>query len=81
MFSAKPSWRMLEVQEVFRAASRACANAGNRMLARIEMIAMTTSSSINVNALRCLTEPSGMRCVAHSVLRFLDTSTSLRLHV
>src|SRR5438309_1747102 len=49
---------MLEVQLVRRAASRACAKAGIRMLARIEMMAITTSSSISVNALRFLMGPT-----------------------
>src|SRR5437660_8548270 len=39
---------MFERQVVCRAFSRACANTGNRIAARMAMIAMTTSSSIRV---------------------------------
>src|SRR5438067_1122945 len=50
---------MLERQDVFRAAALAWAKTGKRIAARIAMIAITTSSSINVNAfvrrtIRCL---------------------------
>src|SRR5439155_7633167 len=41
---------VFERQEVCRAFSRACANTGKRMAARIAMIAITTRSSISVNA-------------------------------
>jgi len=40
------------MQTVFFAASLAWAKTGNRMAARIAMMAMTTSSSISVKALR-----------------------------
>src|SRR5437867_7708818 len=40
---------MLERQPVLRAFSRAWAKTGNRIAARIAMIAITTRSSINVN--------------------------------
>jgi hypothetical protein len=45
---------MLDRQETARAFSRACAKTGKRMAARIAMMAITTSSSIRVNALRRL---------------------------
>src|SRR6266851_4237904 len=48
---------MLETQTVIRALSRAWANTGKSSAARIAMTAMTTSSSIRVNALfrsRCM---------------------------
>src|SRR6266536_654103 len=38
------------MQAIARAFSRACANTGKRMAARIAMMAMTTSSSIRVKA-------------------------------
>ena len=41
-------WLLMQV--VVRAFSRALANTGNRMAARIAMIAITTSSSMSVNA-------------------------------
>jgi hypothetical protein len=37
---------------VLKAASRACAKTGNKIAARIAMIAMTTNNSIKVNPLR-----------------------------
>src|SRR5579863_7753208 len=43
-----PIWFPLERHAVFLAAALACANTGNRMAARIAMIAMTTRSSISV---------------------------------
>src|SRR5213075_287953 len=42
----------LERQEAWRALSRACAKTGNRIAARIAMMAITTSNSISVNARR-----------------------------
>ena len=42
---------MLEMQLVARPRSRACCKAGSSMLARMAMMAMTTSSSIRVNFL------------------------------
>src|SRR5580765_65639 len=44
---AMPSWRMLLRQAVCSAFDFALLNAGNKRLARMAMIAMTTSSSIN----------------------------------
>src|ERR1039458_2370300 len=49
---ARPSCLLLLVQLACRAFSRALANTGNRIAARIAMMAMTTSNSISVNALR-----------------------------
>src|SRR5436305_1149645 len=46
----RPICLVLLRQEVLRAASLACAKTGNRIAARIAMIAITTSSSIRVNA-------------------------------
>src|SRR5947209_5650484 len=46
----RPSCLVLLRHDVFRAASRACANTGKRIAARIAIIAITTSSSIRVNA-------------------------------
>src|SRR6266849_4425941 len=54
IWSARPSCLALERQDACRAFSRACANTGNRMAARIAMIAMTTRSSIKVKARRLL---------------------------
>src|SRR5713226_7864269 len=41
-------WRMLERQAVIRARSRAWANTGNRIAARMAIMAITTSNSIRV---------------------------------
>src|SRR4051812_9551021 len=49
---ARPIWRRLLPQLEREAASRACWTAGSSSPIRIEMIAMTTSSSISVNAVR-----------------------------
>ena len=49
MRAAVPICFRQDVQEIWRAFSRAFANAGSSMAARIAMIAMTTSSSIRVN--------------------------------
>src|SRR5436190_16634618 len=52
-----PICRMFETQVVIRAFSRAWAKTGKRMAARIAMMAITTSSSIRVNArlrMRCI---------------------------
>src|SRR5579862_388250 len=53
-------------QTVLRACSRACAKTGNRIAARIAMMAMTTSNSIKVNPLlwvlvlrQCIPFPPG----------------------
>src|SRR5438067_1852087 len=51
MRHAVASCLRLLVQLALRAASRAFAKTGKRIAARIAMIAMTTSSSINVNPL------------------------------
>src|SRR5262245_40685664 len=48
MSMAAPIWCRLERHCVWRAFSRAVAKTGKRMLARMEMIAITTSSSIRV---------------------------------
>src|SRR5947207_907067 len=48
MRAARENCLVLLVQDAWRAAARACANTGNRIAARIAMIAMTTSSSISV---------------------------------
>src|SRR5216683_356988 len=45
---AVPKCRRLERQAVERAFSRACANTGNRIAARMAMMAITTSSSMRV---------------------------------
>ena len=47
---ANPSCLRLLIQVAWRAFSRACAKTGKRIAARIAMIAMTTRSSISVNA-------------------------------
>ena len=41
---------LLEMEDVFFAASFACAKTGKRIAARIAMIAITTKSSMSVNA-------------------------------
>src|SRR5579871_462568 len=48
MISPRPICLVLERQEVCRAFSRACAKTGNRMAARMAMMAITTSNSISV---------------------------------
>jgi hypothetical protein len=50
--TASPIWRMLLRHCVCRAFSRACANTGNRIAAKIAIIAITTSSSISVKPSR-----------------------------
>src|ERR1051325_9163667 len=50
MFAASTNCLILLMHDVFRAASRALANTGNRIAASIAMIAMTTSNSMRVNA-------------------------------
>lgn len=50
--AATPSWRMLLAQEVAWALDLAAASAGSSIPAKIPMMAMTTKSSINVNAPR-----------------------------
>src|SRR5437867_1162330 len=47
-----PHWRILLTQTAFSAANCALDNAGNNRLARIVITAMTTKSSIKVNAAR-----------------------------
>src|SRR5579871_3757710 len=49
--TARPICLVFERQDAARAFSRAWAKTGNRMAARMAMIAMTTSSSIRVKAL------------------------------
>src|ERR1700693_5577810 len=56
---AKPSCRRLETHLARRPRSAALASAGNSIEARMAMIAMTTKSSINVNARRLL-EPGAV---------------------
>src|SRR5689334_4870313 len=51
MRKAVPSCFSLERQDVWRAFSRAWAKTGNRIAARIAMIAITTRSSMRVNPL------------------------------
>src|SRR5579872_1392088 len=51
MTAARAIWRTLDTQLAARAFSRAWANTGNRMAARIAIMAITTRSSISVNAL------------------------------
>src|SRR5579871_2994716 len=62
MAKDSPNCFTLDRQEVARAFSRAWAKTGNRMAARIAMMAMTTSSSMRVNADRvvrvCMDERS-----------------------
>jgi hypothetical protein len=63
---------MFETQVAERALSRAWAKTGNRIAARIAMIAMTTSSSMSVNALdiaRRLTNAARERHAGRSVQR------------
>src|SRR5690349_3500586 len=59
MVTFKPNCRRFEVQDVSRAFSFDLARAGSKRLARIAIIATTTSNSISVNAwnLRALTFP------------------------
>ena len=54
-----PIWLPLLRQAVFLAAAFACAKTGNRIAARIAMIAITTRSSISVNAVRFMCIPPG----------------------
>src|SRR5262245_55624729 len=57
---------MLERHAELRAFSRAWAKTGNRTAARMAMMAITTSSSISVNAfLLCMVPPSAQQCIAH----------------
>ena len=53
MVIASVSCFRLLVQPIMRAFSFALESAGNNIPARIAMMAMTTSNSINVNALQC----------------------------
>src|SRR5579871_1831383 len=57
MLLPRPISRRLETQVMARAFSRAWAKTGNRMAASIAIIAITTSSSMRVNAL--------LRCIGH----------------
>src|SRR5713101_179560 len=45
-----PIWRILEMQTLIRAFSRAWAKTGKRIAARMEIMAITTRSSIRVKA-------------------------------
>jgi hypothetical protein len=49
---ASPIWRMFDAHDVWRALTFAELNAGKSSPARMLMIAITTSSSINVKAAR-----------------------------
>jgi hypothetical protein len=53
---ALPIWFKLDSQLAFCAVFLALANTGNKIAARIAMIAMTTNSSISVKPLRVLME-------------------------
>jgi hypothetical protein len=50
MYVAMPVWRQLCPHCVLFAAVLACAKTGNKIAAKIAMIAMTTSNSMSVNA-------------------------------
>jgi len=50
--TARANCLQFDRQAVWRAFSRALANTGNSIAARIAMIAMTTSNSMSVNPLR-----------------------------
>src|SRR5437016_5486915 len=50
---AFPSWLMLDTQTILRACSRAWANTGISIDAKMPMMAITTRSSIRVNPSRC----------------------------
>src|SRR5260370_9133175 len=54
MATARPICLLLDRQEAARALSRAWAKTGNRIAARMAMIAITTRSSIRVNPPRAL---------------------------
>src|SRR5579871_1993720 len=49
MREARPICLVLERQDALRALSRACANTGNKIAARMAIIAITTSNSMSVN--------------------------------
>jgi hypothetical protein len=63
MMVAKPICRKLLMQAACLPFAWAFAKAGSSSAARIAMIAMTTSNSINVNALKAGPTP-GPRCTA-----------------
>src|SRR5579859_2182594 len=63
----RPICLTFDRQTVLRACSRAWAKTGNRIAARIAIIAMTTSNSIKVNPL--LGVRLSQRCIASSPLR------------
>ncbi len=58
----------LPIQVVRRAFSRAAASAGNSMAARTAMMAMTTSSSISVNAATFLREDDFIALSSKNIL-------------
>src|SRR6266852_1564987 len=58
--SARPICRQFEAQADWRAFSRARAKTGNRIAARMAMMAITTSSSIRVKARWCGRRIDGM---------------------
>src|SRR5579859_3668586 len=68
--TARPICLVLERQEIARAFSRACAKTGNRIAARMAIMAMTTSSSMSVKAERRALEPGAVK-------QFMSTSPSL----
>jgi hypothetical protein len=59
IFMPSPTWRRLELQLVVHAFCLAEASAGRSIAARMAMMAMTTSNSINVKARGRETEFSG----------------------
>src|SRR5918911_1683292 len=69
MFMASPICRVLDRQAVWRAFSRAWEKTGNRIAARIAIMAMTTSSSIRVKAWGFV---SVLRFTRAPFLRLLD---------
>src|SRR5438876_10225042 len=75
--TAVPICLQLERQAVWRAFSRAWANTGNRIAARTAMMAMTTSSSMRVKALRCRMGVSFTRLLAGAQLLRVRDGLSL----
>src|SRR5438552_2209810 len=55
--TARPICLLFERQVASRAFSRACANTGNRIAARMAIMAITTSNSMRVNPARSLRVP------------------------
>src|SRR5579862_4689725 len=71
----RPNCLAFERQEVFLACSRAWANTGNRIAARIAIMAITTRSSIKVNPLLL---GRGVRIM--SLLLLFLVSLGVRVH-